>query len=338
MAYWTVDPVGRIDKLARREGDELRPESDDDVIVRTRAASLNYKDLALILGWLPLKSDGGDYVPLSDGAGDVVAIGKAVRDFSIGDRVTASFFPHWQAGPPSSETASALGCELGGWLRDHVRLPASALIKVPPGMSAEQAAAFPCAGVTAWHAIVEKARVGERDTVLIMGTGGVSLFALQIAKHQGARVIAITGQASKEDDLRALGADHVIDRKATPDWDAEVLAHTDGRGVDVVVEVGGPRTFQKSLNSLAFGGRISAVGVLSGVEGALNPADFVFKSASVHGIFVGSKSMLIDALAYFHNHGIGPVIDTVFDVADVQAAYRRLQSQEHVGKIVIRFP
>lgn len=336
MRYYTVDPIGTLDNLQMRERAKPEELGAGDVLVQVRAVSLNYKDLVLAWGMVPLNNNGAEYIPVSDGAGEVVAVGSGVQAFKVGDRVVGNFFPDWIDGPADLAKASSLGREYEGMLAEFVALPEQTLVKIPDRMSYGEAATFPCAAVTAWHALFEKGTVNAGDYVLTMGSGGVSLFALQFAKAQGAIVIATTGDEGKEEKLRAAGADHVINYNKCPDWDQEVLAITDGAGVDVVVEVGGPLTFQKSLNATGFGGRISAVGVLTGIEGGFNPTDIIFKSVTVNGVFVGNKRMLEDALAFADSHDIFPVIDDdVFSFDQVPAAYEKMQAQKHVGKIVI---
>lgn len=337
MRYYTIEDIGERFAAALRERSIPEIAGPNDVLVRVKSVSLNYKDLALGLGMLPFNTIGAEPVPGSDGAGEVVETGAGVEHFRTGDRVVASFFPDWLDGAPSLAKSNALGREYDGMLQEYVVLPADALVKIPPSLSYDDAAAFPCAGATAWHALMEKARIKKGDIVLTMGAGGVSLFALQIAGAAGATVISTTGRAERENLLTVLGADHVINYKTHPDWEQEVLRLTQGAGADVIVEVGGPATFQKSLAAAAFGGRISAVGVLSGLEGHFNPADIIFKSVSVNGIFVGSRAMLERALQFYHAHGLKPVTDPeTFHFRDAASAYKKLRDQRHVGKIIIR--
>lgn len=338
MKYFTIDPIGSLDNLILREGQQPTPQRQMDVVVKLKAATLNYKDLVLALGWLPLNNCGAEYVPLSDGAGEVVAVGSAVRDLAPGDRVVGAFFPDWQDGAPTGDEP-ALGRELSGMLSEYVCLPAHAWVKIQNEMRFEDAAAFPCAGVTAWNALCEKGDVKPSQTVLTMGTGGVSMFALQIAKAAGATVIATTGSSEKEVILRDAGADHVINYQQSPDWDQEVLRLTNGKGVDVIVEVGGAQTFQKSLNAVAFGGRISCVGVLAGVDGMADPTNIIFKSLSLDGVFVGNTRMLREVMNFFQDKGLRPIRDTeVFAFENAGGAYSRFAAQAHSGKVTIQFP
>lgn len=204
-------------------------------------------------------------------------------------------------------------------------------------MSYAEAAAFPCAGVTAWHALCEKGPVTEEHTVLTLGTGGVSMFALQIAKAKGATVIATTGSAEKAQLLHRVGADHVINYRETEEWDKEVLRLTDGKGADIIVEVGGAQTFQKSMNAAAFGGRISCVGVLAGVDGHADPTSILFKSLSVDGVYVGNTQMLHDVIAFYDRNRLRPIMDAeTFPFEDAGKAYARLLQQSHFGKIALQ--
>ncbi|MEM9635880.1 MAG: NAD(P)-dependent alcohol dehydrogenase [Pseudomonadota bacterium] len=337
MRYYVLEPQGEIENIKQREGPRPTIANPNDVLVRVKATTLNYKDLALAWGWLPLNNAGADYIPLSDGSGEVFEVGADVTEFAPGDRVVAAFFPEWQDGAPTGNEL-ALGRELPGMLSEFVCLPSHALVKIPPSLTFEQAATFPCAGVTAWNALCETAKLKATDTVLTMGTGGVSVFAIQIAKAKGARVIATTGSAEKESFLKKLGADHVVNYRKTGDWDKTVIDLTDGRGADVIVEVGGAQTFQKSLNAAAFGGRISCVGVLAGVEGHADPTSITFKSLSVRGVYVGSTTMLRQCFKFFHTHGIVPSLDSAQFSFDAPAeAYSHLARQAHTGKVVIRY-
>lgn len=335
MQYYALDPIGDIQNLTIRNRDIPVPENDTDVVVKIESTSLNYKDLVLARGDLPLNNNGAKHVPVSDGAGRIVAKGASVTEMQLGERVVAGFFPDWVDGGPSGDETS-LGHERPGMLSEYVRLPAHALVKIPPTLGFADAASFPCAGVTAWNALVEKAGVDKGDTVLTMGTGGVSMFALQIAKAKGATVISLTGSKKKETILKKTGADHVINYGQIPDWDREVRDLTGGGGVDVIVEVGGAQTFQKSLNAAAFGARISAVGVLAGITGAVDPTSIIFKSLTVSGVFVGSTRMLKDVMTFFHMNGLHPVLDErPFSFAEVPAAFSRLDTQQHTGKVII---
>jgi NADPH:quinone reductase-like Zn-dependent oxidoreductase len=304
-----------------------------DVRVRVRAVSLNYRDLVI----LRRAATRPPVVPASDGAGEVVAVGAQVTRLKPGDRVAASFFPTWLDGPLSdAHHAQALGGSRDGMLAQEVVLPEPAWVKVPEHLSLEQAATLPCAGVTAYHALFEGARLRPGDTVLVQGTGGVSLFALQLAKAAGARVVLTSKSADKRERARALGADHTIDYVADAKWGESARAWTGGRGVDVAVDVGGPGTFDQAVASLRYGGTLSMLGVLTGTQGPVNLHAVFHKTLHVAGIYVGSVAMFEALDRALAASRIEPVIDKVFGFAEARAAYERLASGEHFGKIVVR--
>lgn len=335
--YEIREPKG-IGSVECVERDEPRP-GPGEVLVEMRAWSLNYRDLAMPRGGYP----GNDkalrappLVPVSDGAGEVVAVGSSVQKFAPGDRVIGCFFQAWADGELGAEgRASALGGAIDGVLSERVVLPASGLVRVPASLSFEQAATLPCAGTTAWHAL---AAAGTRagQSVLLLGTGGVSIIGLQIAKAMGARVIITSSSAQKLERARSLGADELIDYSATPDWDQKVLALTGGVGVDHVLEVGGLGTLERSIRAVRLGGTISLIGVLTG-NPEQNPSvlDVMFRGQTLRGIYVGSRRMLEDLCRAIEVNAIVPVIDRVFGFNEVQDAYRYLKSGQHFGKIVI---
>ncbi len=303
------------------------------VLVRVRAVSLNYRDLMIVSGRY-----GGtarpDLIPCSDGAGEVVAVGDGMTQWSPGDRVLGTFFPAWGDGPAAPDKISdALGGSVDGMLAEHVVLREDGLVRLPAHLSYEEGATLPCAAVTAWNALVTQGGLKAGDTVLTLGTGGVSLFALQFAKLFGARVIATSGSDAKISRLREMGADVTINYKATPEWDREVWAQTGKRGVDHVVEVGGGGTLPQSLRSVRVGGTVSLIGVLTG--GEINPSIILQKSIVLRGIYVGSRAMfeaMNRALAQSH---FRPVIDKTFAFDEAADAYRHLESGTHFGKVVI---
>jgi NADPH:quinone reductase-like Zn-dependent oxidoreductase len=267
----------------------------------------------------------------------VVEIGSAVKALKVGDRVAANFFPTWLSGVPNdSHHANALGGSIDGMLAEEVALPDSAWVKFPSHLSFEEAATLPCAGVTAFHALFEAATLKPGDTVLVQGTGGVSIFALQLAKAAGARVIVTSSSGEKRERARTFGADHTIDYKATPAWGQEAMAFTEGRGVDVVVEVGGPGTFDQSAIALRYRGVMSLLGVLTGVQGEVNTHTVFHKALRVHGVYVGSVDMFEAFNRALAVHQLHPVIDRVFPFAEAREAYEYLASGKHFGKVVIR--
>ena len=312
-----------------RMAERARPEpGPGQVLVRVRAASLNYRDIAIVTGNYFAGPVSRDTVPLSDGAGEVVALGAGVESFAVGDRVVATFFQ-----PP---TGAPLGSPLDGMLAEYGVFDQQGLVRVPQNLSLEEAATLPCAGVTAWNALIEGKRVKPGDTVLTLGTGGVSMFGLQIAKAAGACVITTSSSDQKLERARELGADHSINYKSTPDWAQAVLDLTGGRGVDHIVEVGGAGTLPMSYRAIGPGGEISLIGVLSQPHGDSQPYPIMIKRAALRGIFVGDRAALEDLNRAIVVNDIHPEIDTVFELDDAPQAYRHMVAAKHVGKIVIR--
>lgn len=322
-----------LESLKMVERDEPKPGS-NQVLVRVRAASLNYRDQAVITG----RYFGGvvqrDTIPLSDGAGEVVDVGPGVTRFKAGDRVAGTFFQVWVDGRPKPGV-DALGSPLDGVLAEYVVLHEDGLVALPSHLSLEEGAALPCAGVTAWNALMFSGRIKPGDTVLTLGTGGVSIFGLQFAKMNGARVIITSSSDAKLDRARALGADDLINYVKTPDWEKEVMKVTEGKGVDNVIEVGGVGTLAKSFLSLGFGGQVSLIGVLAGPEGDTNPHSIMLKGGKLQGIFVGSRAMFEDMNRAMAVNGMKPVIDKVFPFEEAAAAYKYQWEKKHFGKIVI---
>ena len=309
-----------------------------EVLVRVRAVSLNYRDLLLVQG----KYDPHvqkPRIPCSDGAGEVVAVGSGVKEWQAGDRVVAPFFLDWEDGAPTAAAAtSALGGAVDGMLTDYRLLPAASLTCIPQSMTMEEAASFPCAAVTAWHALVSLANIGSTDTVLLLGTGGVSIFGLQIATMRGARTIVTSSSNEKLERAKQLGADHTINYRETPEWDKEVRALTGKQGVTHVLEVGGAGTMPLSLRSAGVGAQVSVIGVLTGLEQPLNLGQVLMKTLRVQGIYVGSRAMLQASLSAFAKEGVSPVVDRTFPFAQAKDAFRYLASAQHFGKIVISLP
>ncbi len=308
-----------------------------EVAVRIRAASLNYRDLLMRSG-RSASGGSGPIVPLSDGAGEIVAVGEDVGEWKPGDRVVPTFFRDWISGRfDMAHHAAARGGSCDGVLAETIVAPAHSLVPMPDGMSFAEAATLPCAALTAWHALMERgAPVGPGDTVLCLGTGGVSVFALQIAKAAGARVIVTSRSDGKLSRARSLGADETVNYRETPEWDREVWRLTGKRGANRVVEVGGPGTLGRSMNAVAAGGCVSLIGVLTGFDppdASLFP--LVTKNAELHGIYVGSREMFLRMNAFFETHRIRPVIDRTFPFEEAPAAYAHLESGAHVGKVVV---
>jgi NADPH:quinone reductase-like Zn-dependent oxidoreductase len=307
-----------------------------EVRVRVHACSLNFRDQAIVRGLYfggPVPVSG---VPLSDGAGIIDAVGEGVRQYRPGDRVAGIFFQNWMDGPPTRAMGDSLGHPpAAGMLADYVVLPERGVVPLAASLSFEEAATLPCAGVTAWNALMMgQVAVRAGASVLVLGTGGVSLLALQIAKAAGARVIATSSNAAKLDRVRALGADETINYRDQPEWGAAAAALAGG-GLDHVVEVGGLGTLAQSIQAVGFGGEIALIGVLS-MKGEANPMPLMTKGARLRGIFVGSAAMARALNTFVDAHGIRPVIDRVFDFADAKAAFAYQSSPDLFGKVVIR--
>ncbi len=314
----------------------VRPPADTEVLVRVKAVSLNRRDVMILKGSYPL-GPRDSLVPLSDGAGEVVAIGARVSRFHVGDRVAATFFQKWVAGrPPPGATASALGGALDGMLSQFVTLDEEGLVKLPPSLSYEEGASLPCAAVTAWDGLVTRGRMQPGDYVLLLGTGGVSSFGLQIARAAGAKPVITSSSDAKLERARRLGAVGTVNYRTTPDWDQGVRTATDGHGADQILEVGGAGTLPKSLASVAAGGHIALIGGLSGFGGDIPVGALVGRNASASGIFVGSRADFEALNAFIEQHQLKPVIERVFEFKDAAAAYAYMDSADLFGKIVIR--
>ena len=309
--------------------------SPNDVHVRFHAASLNYRDLMVVLGQYNPKME-LPRIPGSDAAGEVLAVGSHVTTLKPGDRVASLFFQQWDDGPIQPTTGkSSLGGPIDGVFATERVLPANGLIRIPDSLSFEEAATLPCAALTAWNALVEKGHLRAGETVLIQGTGGVSLFALQFAKAHGARVILTSSSDEKLARGRELGATDLINYKSKPAWDDAAHTLTAKRGVDHVVEVGGAGTLPQSLKAVTPGGHVYVIGVLTGKGPTIDPTPILAKSIAVQGIYVGSRGMFERMLTAITTNNIKPVIDRVFPLADYRAAFDHMQSGSHFGKIVL---
>ncbi len=305
-------------------------------VVRVRACSLNYRDLVVSKGGYG-RAVKPPLIPCSDGAGEVVAVGEGVTRVKPGDRVAAIFMQGWLDGPTDdAKAATALGGALDGMLAEQVCLNAEGLVRIPGHLSFEEAAALPCAAVTAWHSLFDSGRLQPGQTVLVQGSGGVAIFALQFAKQAGARVIATTsGKDGKEERLRVIGADAVINYRTTPDWDRAARELNGGVGVDHVIEVGGAGTLPLSMKAVRRGGHIALMGVLSG-GGEIDPRFIFLKQLRIQGIYVGSRKMFEDMNQALAASGIHPVVDRVFGFGEVREAMNYLESGAHFGKVCIR--
>jgi NADPH:quinone reductase-like Zn-dependent oxidoreductase len=334
MKAYELTPREGFDALQLADRPEPGPLAAHDVRVRVRAVSLNYRDIVMARG---AARRGTRVVPGSDGAGDVVAVGEKVTRVKVGDRVAGAFFPTWLSGGlEASHHANALGGSLDGMLTEQMVLAEAAWVKVPLHFSFEQAATLPCAGVTAWHALFEAATLSPGETLLVQGTGGVSIFALQLARAAGATVIATSSSADKRRRLEHMGAAATIDYRDNPKWGDAARAATGGRGVDVVVEVGGAGTFDQSVKALRYGGTMSILGILAGTQGPIDTYSIFHKNLRVHGVYVGSVAMFERLVRALEVSKIEPVVDRVFPFADARAAYEHLASGQHFGKVVVR--
>lgn len=307
-----------------------------EVLWRVRAVCLNYRDYMNVLG---IRGVTGPVprIPCSDGAGEVVAVGEGVSNFRPGDRVVCPFMPTWLDGEFSqTHAAQALGGAVDGLLRELAAIRAESLLPVPDHLTFEEAATLPCAAVTAWDALHCRGGLKAGETVLVLGTGGVSVFALQFAKLAGARVLAITSSDEKARRLLELGADAVHNYKSDPAWDDWAMAQTNGRGVDKVVEIGGPETLNRSIKATRFGGHIALIGVLTGTSGEIQTVQILRKGIRLDGIYVGSREMFAQMLEEIEQVKLKPVIDSTFEFDNTHDAFRRIESGRHFGKIVIR--
>jgi NADPH:quinone reductase-like Zn-dependent oxidoreductase len=304
--------------------------------MRVRATCLNYRDLLVVRGAYGRGGIPTNLIPLSDGAGEVVEIGADVSRVKPGDRVAGIFMQRWIAGGITPEAAaSALGGAIDGMLTEFVVLHEDGLVHLPAHLSFEEAATLPCAALTAWHALVNHGQVTAGDTVLIQGTGGVSIFALQFAVLMGARVLAISSSDEKLARATQMGASDVINYHTTPEWQDAVLAATGGRGVDHVIEVGGAGTLPRSMQAVRMGGKITLIGVLTGMA-EVNPTPLIRRTINLQGIYVGSREMFEAMNRAIALHELRPVIDRTFDFDAAPDAYHYLISSAHFGKVVIR--
>ncbi|GAB1542039.1 NAD(P)-dependent alcohol dehydrogenase [Scytonema sp. NUACC21] len=333
MKAYQIKAASGIGSLALVDLPEPQPNF-GQVVVRVRATSLNYRDTIVIQGAYP--GQNFPIVPLSDGAGDVVAVGEGVTRVKVGDRVAGCFFQDWISGRLTRQKIkSALGGAINGMLVEYIVLSEEGLVLLPEHLSYEEGATLPCAAVTAWQALVTRGGLAAGETVLLLGTGGVSIFALQFAKILGAKIIITSSSDEKLERAKAMGANEIINYKTYPKWDENVYELTQQEGVDQVVEVGGAGTLDRSLRSVRVGGRVSLIGVLAG-SADVNHIQILLKSIDVQGIYVGSREMFEAMNRAIALHQIRPVIDRVFPFKEAPEAYRYLQSGAHFGKIVIQ--
>lgn len=332
MRAYEIVGDGGVDALALNERPSPRP-GPGEVLVRMRANSINYRDLVTIEN-AAARGIPFPRIPNSDGAGDVVAVGDGVTGVAPGDRVASCFFQDWSAGPIQAPMmASALGGALDGVLAEEVVLKAGGVIPLPDHLSYEQGACLPCAGLTAWNCLVVQGAMKAGDTVLLLGTGGVSIFGLQFATMCGARPIVTSSSDDKLARARELGAWATINYRDTPDWHGAVMDLTDGRGVDVVLEVGGGGTLAQSIEAVRIGGTVSLVGVLT--SGTVDPMTVLRKSVRLQGVYVGSRAMFLDMNAAIAASAMTPLIDRNFEFGDARAAYHAMRAAGHFGKLAI---
>jgi len=334
MKAYRIHKPGSLDGMSLDDLPRPKP-GPGEVLIRMRAVSLNYRDLLVVKGVysrnLPVP-----LIPTSDGAGEIIEVGTGVTRFQPGDRVAGCFFSEWIDGPLTEAAGkTALGGAVDGMFVEEKVLPAEGVVAIPEHLSFEEAATLPCAGLTAWHGLIESGRLRAGESVLIQGTGGVALFALQFAKMAGARVIATSSRDDKLQRARDLGAAEGVNYKTTPEWGAVVRDLTNGQGVDHVVEVGGAGTLGQSLKAVKVAGHIALIGVLSG-GGEVNPTPILMKNVRVQGIYVGSRAMFEAMNHAIALHQLHPVIHHVFAFEQARDAYSLLESGTHLGKVVVR--
>ena len=326
-------PTGGLEGLRLVEIPEPAAPGKGEITVRIHASSLNFHDL-YVVSQAPAYAAG--LIPMADGAGVVTATGEDVDEFSVGDRVVSCFFPHWQAGgrlPTTFTTVPGDGTD--GFARESVTMAATAFTRAPNGYSHEEAATLTTAGLTAWRALVVDAGIKAGDVVLVLGSGGVSIFALQMAKSMGARVIATTSDPAKATRLKDLGAETVINYRDTPDWGDAVLAATGGAGADIVIEVGGPGTLPQSIRACAAGGHIAYIGVLTAPGAAIPMPELMAKHVKLQGLIVGSREQQTDMVRALDGFSWRPVIDRTFALSEIGAAFAWQRAGKHFGKVCL---
>ncbi|HZF27429.1 MAG TPA: NAD(P)-dependent alcohol dehydrogenase [Steroidobacteraceae bacterium] len=337
MRQYRLEKADKGYRLVQQQAAVPKPGT-REVLVHVRATALNRRDLYVLAGQYG-PGDLTGKVPLSDGAGEVAAIGAQVSRVKVGDRVAAIFFQRWLAGKPdAASVGSALGGAIDGMLSEYVVLNEDGLVRIPDHLSFEEAATLPCAGVTAWNGLFTRGNLQPGDYVLLEGTGGVSIFGLQFAVAAGAKPIITSSSDAKLEHAKKLGAWQTINYKSTADWDQAVMKLTEGHGADQVLEVGGEQTIPKALGSTASGGHIALIGGLSGWNGQLPAGLLAIRSIRTSGIYVGSRADFEAMNAFIAEHQLKPVIDKEFKFADAPAAFAYMDSATLFGKVVIRMP
>ena len=334
MQAWRIPSFG-LDHLEIVNLADPQPQR-GEVLLRVHAVSLNYRDLMVVLGRYNPKMH-LPRIPASDGAGEIVAVGEGVTRVKAGDRVAGIFMQNWIDGAPDAvKTRGALGGDIDGMLSELVVLREEGVVRIPDHLSYEEAATLPCAGVTAWNAVVHAGHVKAGDVVVIQGTGGVSIFALQFAKLLGARVLGTSSSDEKLDRATQLGLDAGLNYRMHPDWDKWVIEQTAGRGADLVVEVGGAGTFRRSLGAVRIGGVVAQIGVLSQSTDAVDIPQILHKQVNLRGIYVGSRTHFDEMNRAIAQHALKPAVDEVFTLHSLPEALHRMEIGSHFGKLVIR--
>jgi len=325
---------GGFDSVSIKTGN-IPTINEHQIMVQLKASSLNYHDYAVVSGmWGPSE----DRIPMSDGAGEIVAIGSNVKNFKVGDCVVSTFFPDWNKGEPIySDFKTVPGDGVDGYARDFVVAEENFFTKTPMHWTHLESSTLTTAALTAWRALFEDVHITKNDTILIQGTGGVSIYALQFAKMIGARVVAISSSDDKIKRLYELGADHCINYKKTSEWGKAVLNWTNGQGVDYVVDVGGPNTINHSLTACKVNGHISFIGILSGLDGKLDMINLLLKQIKIQGVLVGSRQHQLNMINAINQYQFKPVIDKVFPFESLIDAFKYQESNQHFGKICIQY-
>ncbi|ACC75411.1 NAD(P)-dependent alcohol dehydrogenase [Paraburkholderia phymatum] len=333
MKAITLRRPGGLDHLERVELADPGAPAPGEIRVRIHASSLNFHDLGVVTGRLP--ADDGR-IPMSDGAGVVEAVGDGVTEFAVGDSVVSTFFPYWlDGGPTVDDFSTTPGDGVDGYAREFVVRPVQWFTHAPRGYSHAEAATLTTAALTAWRALAVDYSLKAGDSVLVQGTGGVSIFALQFARQMGATVIATSSSDEKLEKARALGADHLINYRRETDWAAKVLEFTNGRGVDNVVEVGGPDTLGQSIRACRIGGHIALIGVLTGIVGQVPTIDLMRRQQKLQGLIVGSRRHQIDMIRAIDANGLKPVIDRTYPLDEIADAFRHQAAGKHFGKVCL---
>ncbi|CAM4041362.1 NAD(P)-dependent alcohol dehydrogenase [Vreelandella rituensis] len=335
MKAVTLKQPGGLDNLQLQDTPAPGEPGPGEIRVRIHASSLNFHDYAVVAGMIPTEEG---RIPMSDGAGVVEAVGEGVEEFAVGDAVVSTFFPHWLEGPARvGNFATTPGDGVDGYAREQVIHPVEWFTHQPKGYSHAESATLTTAGLTAWRALVVDGGLKAGDSVLVLGTGGVSIFALQFARMMGARVIATSSSDAKIERLKELGAEHTLNYKNEPEWGKKVKELTNGRGVDHVIEVGGPGTLPQSIDAVRIGGHIALIGILTGREGEIPTAKLMAKQARLQGLIVGSRRNQQEMIRAIDATDMHPVIDRRFSLEDIADAFRYEEAGRHFGKICLEF-